>query len=170
MKIRDLLWILAYPIYQVIGTFRHEGAHALVAILSGAEVTKFVFWPSMPNGLFYWGYVMVVGPTGVLFSAAPYLLDLITYFFFFPLCMLVLFKRKWIWINLVVISLISPFANSLYNYRGRLSSLNDVFKMFQALPDGLVQGYFLFTLWIYLMGIILVFGFSNTARNFRDQK
>ena len=170
MKIRDLLWILAYPIYQVIGTFRHEGAHALVAILSGAKVTKFVFWPSMTNGLFYWGYVMVVGPTGVLFSAAPYLLDLITYFFFFPLCMLVLFKRKWIWINLAVIGLISPFANSLYNYRGRLSSLNDVFYMFQALPDGLVQGYFLFTLWIYLVGIILVFGFSNTARNFRDQK
>lgn len=170
MKIWDLLWILAYPIYQVIGTFRHEGAHALVAILSGAEVTKFVFWPSMPNGLFYWGYVMVVGPTGVLFTAAPYLLDLITYFFFFPLCMLVLFKRKWIWINLAVIGLISPFANSLYNYRGRLSSLNDVFILFQDLPDGLVQGYFLFTLWIYLMGIILVFGFSNTARNFRDQK
>jgi len=170
MKIWDLLWILAYPIYQVIGTFRHEGAHALVAILGGAEVTKFVFWPSMLDGLFYWGYVIVVGPTGVLFSAAPYLLDLITYFFFFPLCMLVVFKRKWIWINLAVIGLISPFANSLYNYRGRLSSLNDVYKILQVLPGGFVQGYFLFTLWIYLMGIILVFGFSNTARNFRDHK
>jgi hypothetical protein len=84
--------------------------------------------------------------------------------------MLVVFKRKWIWINLAVIGLISPFANSLYNYRGRLSDLNDVYKIFQALPDDLVQGYFLFTLWIYLMGIILVFGFSNTARNFRDHQ
>jgi len=170
MKIRYLLWILAYPIYQVIGTFRHEGAHALAAILSGAEVTKFVFWPSMLDGLFYWGYVIVTGHTGVLFSAAPYLLDLITYFFFFPLCMLVVFKRKWIWINLAVICLISPFANSLYNYRGRLSSLNDVNKILQVLPEGLVRGYFLFTLWIYLIGIFLVFAFSNTARNLRDHK
>jgi len=170
MKIWDLLWILAYPIYQVIGTFRHEGAHALVAILTGAEVTRFVFWPSQYNDMFYWGYVMVVGHTGVLFNAAPYLLDLITYFFFFPLCMLVVFKRKWIWINLAVIGLISPLANSLYNYRGRLSSLNDVYKILQVLPEGLVQGYFLITLWIYLVGIILVFGFSNTARNFRDHK
>ena len=167
MKIRDLLWILAYPIYQVIGTFRHEGAHALAAILSGAEVTKFVFGPSMLDVLFYWGYVIVIDPTGVLFSAAPYLLDLITYFFFFPLCMLVVFKRKWIWINLAVIGLISPFANSLYNYRGRLSSLNDVGKILRDLPDLIVHGYFFSTLVIYIIGIILVFGFSKTARYFK---
>jgi hypothetical protein len=36
---RDMLWILAYPIYQIIGTIRHEGSHALVALLEGARVT-----------------------------------------------------------------------------------------------------------------------------------
>ncbi len=167
MKIKDLLWLLAYPIYQVIGTFRHEGAHALVAIIRGGEVSKFVFWPSLYNGDFYWGYVIFDGPKGLLSSAAPYLLDLITFCFFFPLCLFVLFKRKWIWLNLAVIGLVSPLANSFYNYRGGLSSLNDVGKMFRDLSDILVHGYFFSTLVIYLIGIILVFGFSKTARFFR---
>ena len=167
MKIRDLLWVLAYPIYQVIGTFRHEGAHVLIAFLEGKEVTKFVFWPSTYNDQFYWGYVVYEGSTSLLSSSAPYLLDLITFGIFLPLCALVLFKRKWIWINLIAIGLISPFANSIYNYRGRLSSLNDVGKMFRDLPDLLVHGYFYSTLVIYLIGIILAFGFSRTARCFR---
>ena len=168
MKIRDLLWILAYPVYQVIGTFRHESAHALITILGGGEIKEFVFWPSLYKGDFYWGYVVSSGgPTGPLFSAAPYLLDLITFVFFLPLCALVLFKRKWIWINLIAIGLISPFANSIYNYRGGLRTMNDVGEMFRDLPDLIVHGYFYSTLLIYLIGIILVFGFSKTARYFR---
>ena len=170
MKLRDLLWVLAYPLYQIIGTFRHEGAHALVAILEGREISKFVFWPSTYNGQFYWGYVVYEGATSLLSSAAPYILDLITFVFFLPLCALFLFKRKWIWINLIAIGLISPFANSLYNYKGRLSSLNDVWKMFQDLPDMLVHGYFLITLLIYLIGIIIAFGFSRTARYYKKPK
>lgn len=168
MKIKDLWWLLAYPIYQIIGTFRHESAHALISILGGGEVSKFVFWPSTLNGRFYWGYVICDGPTGLLFSSAPYLLDLITFTLFFHLCTLVLFKRKWIWINLVVIGLISPFGNSLYNYWGGLKSMNDVGKMFRALPDFIVHGYFISTLVIYLIGIVLVFGFSKTARSFKE--
>ena len=54
MKRKDLLWFLAYPVYQTIGTLRHEGSHALAAMAEGAEVTKLVFWPSFSNGRFYW--------------------------------------------------------------------------------------------------------------------
>lgn len=168
MKLRDLLWVLAYPIYQIIGTIRHEGAHALIAILEGKEVAKFVFWPSMYQDQFYWGYVIYDGSASLLSSSAPYLLDLITFLFFLPLCAVVFFKRKWIWINLIAIGLISPFANSLYNYRGGLTSLNDVGKMFRALPDLLVHSYFITTLGVYLVGVFLVFGFSKTARFFRE--
>jgi hypothetical protein len=34
LKKTDLLWLLAYPIYQIIGTIRHEGSHALAGLLS----------------------------------------------------------------------------------------------------------------------------------------
>ena len=49
MKKKDFLWLLLYPVYQTIGTFRHEGSHALAAMAEGAEVTQFVFWPSFDN-------------------------------------------------------------------------------------------------------------------------
>jgi hypothetical protein len=72
---RDLLWILAYPIYQIIGTIRHEGSHALVALLEGARVTEFVFWPSFTKYGFYWGYVRITGSTDWIFLAAHVAID-----------------------------------------------------------------------------------------------
>ena len=33
LKREDLLWLLAYPLYQIIGTIRHEASHALLAWL-----------------------------------------------------------------------------------------------------------------------------------------
>jgi hypothetical protein len=50
MKRKDLLWALAYPVYQIIGTLRHEGSHALAAMAEGAKVTKSVFWPNFHLG------------------------------------------------------------------------------------------------------------------------
>jgi hypothetical protein len=55
MKRKDLLWILAYPAYQIIGTIRHEGSHALAAMAEGVEVKKFVFWPNVDLEHFSWG-------------------------------------------------------------------------------------------------------------------
>ena len=53
-KLVDLLWIAAAPLYLLIGTARHEGSHALVALMEGAKVAKFVFWPTERG----WGYVL----------------------------------------------------------------------------------------------------------------
>jgi len=161
---RDLLWILAYPIYQIIGTIRHEGSHALVALLEGARVTEFVFWPSFTKYGFYWGYVRITGSTDWVFLAAPYLVDLITFAIFFCVCMWLLIRRKWIWLNLVIIGMISPFANSLYNYLGNSGPNTDVGRLLEVLPNNVVHWYFLLTLAVYVLGIFLVFRFSRTAR------
>ena len=79
MKRKDLLWILAYPVYQIIGTIRHEGSHALAAMAEGAEAKKFVFWPNFDLGRFHWGYVDW-GYSTWFATAAPYFCDLITFF------------------------------------------------------------------------------------------
>ncbi len=167
---KDFLWILAYPIYQIIGTIRHEGSHALVALLEGARVTEFVFWPSITKYGFYWGYVRITGSTDWVFLAAPYLVDLLTFAIFFCICMRLLIRRKWIWLNIVIIGLISPFANSLYNYWGSAGSSNDVGKLLEILPSNVVHGYFWLTLPVYVIGIFLVFRFSKTARFMKTQK
>ena len=138
MKITDLLWILAYPIYQLLGTFRHEASHALVAMAEGAKITEFVFWPT--EG--YWGYVRWEGSVTSATTGAPYLCDLLTFVVFFAVCMLVRFDRRWIWLNLIAVGVISPLVNSIPNYRLGLSGPNDVGKLLESLPENIVHGYF----------------------------
>ena len=54
----DLLWLTAYPIYQLVGTFRHEASHALAVLLQGAKSREFVFWPMIQEAQgFKWGYM-----------------------------------------------------------------------------------------------------------------
>ena len=74
---RDLLWVLAYPLYQLVGTLRHELGHAIVALLLGAKIEKLVFWPSRIDGVFHWGYTVWYGRPAVIVSAAPYILCLL---------------------------------------------------------------------------------------------
>lgn len=160
MKITDLLWILAYPVYQLTGTLRHEASHALVALLEGAKVTEFVFWPTRG----YWGYVIWEGPVTSATIGAPYVCDLMTFGLFFVLCMTARFKRRWVWLNAVVLGMISPLINSVYNYWRGLRGPNDVGKLLESLPPLFIHAYFWFTMVFYLVGLILVFKWSRTAR------
>lgn len=160
----DFLWLLAYPIYQIIGTFRHEGSHALVGLMQGAEIKKFVFWPSITEHGFYWGYIRYQGQTDWLFDAAPYLFDLLTFILFFCICMWILIPPRWVWVNLTIIGLVSPFVNSLYNYYGRGNPRNDVYKLLVEIPDLFVHAYFVATLFLYILGMVLVFRYSRTSR------
>ena len=118
MRKKDLLWILAYPIYQLIGTLRHEASHALVILAQGGEITDFTFWPTEGG---YWGYVSWHGTASspaasIAIDAAPYLVDALTFLVFFTICMLIVFKWRWLWINLIAIGIVSPLVNSAYNY------------------------------------------------------
>src|SRR5690242_19390678 len=79
----DLLWVLALPVYQLIGTVRHEAFHAVVAAAEGARITRFVAWPSVYEHQFLWGYIIWQGRTDVLVTIAPYLGDLLTFAVFF---------------------------------------------------------------------------------------
>jgi len=170
LKKTDLLWVLAYPLYQLISTFRHEGAHALSAWLEGAKIQEFVFWPSVHETWgFRWGYVQWEGDTDWLTTAAPYIIDLLTFLLFFWLCMRARFERRWLWVNAIAIGLLSPFINSIYNYVGGLDSLNDVGNLLRELPPLPVHLYFILTLILYLVGMVVVFRSSPTAKHYNKQ-
>lgn len=145
---RDLWWLLAYPAYQIIGTIRHEGSHALAVLLEGGTVREFVFWPTWGEK-FYWGYVRWSG-SGVTWitSFAPYLVDLVTFAVFYALCTRVA-MRRWLWVNLAIVGLVSPLINSGYRYASSFVRDGDLAPVMRALPDATVHAYFIGTLALY---------------------
>ncbi|MEA3310057.1 MAG: M50 family metallopeptidase [Chloroflexota bacterium] len=164
MRRKDWWWLLVYPLYQLLGTLRHEASHALVAWRQGFQVTAFVFWPTRG----YWGYVAWDGPLTVATLAAPYVCDLLTFLLFLAVCMRIRFRRRWLWLNVSILGLVSPLVNSFYNYWRGLRCANDVGRLLQRVPPQLVHGYFGLTLGLYCVGIVLVFTLSKTARGDRQ--
>jgi hypothetical protein len=167
----DFLWILAYPIYQLIGTLRHEAGHAIMAMVEGAQIQEFVFWPTLhENNQFFWGYVSWnTQDTTWMTTAGPYLVDLITYTIFFWILMIIPIRWRWLWLNLVIIGLLSPLLNSLYHYQGAFSSTNDVALLLQELPVTGVHLYFLTSMIIYTIGLVTVFRISSSAHLYDKQ-
>lgn len=148
MRPKDLLWILAYPIYQLVGTLRHEAAHALAAVAFGGRITAFVFWPTPGR----WGYVSWTGPSGFLTSAAPYLLDLATFLAAFVLvgCW---GMRRWVALNVIALGVLSPLVNSAYNYARRLRPHSDVYRLLEQGDAAPIHAYFIATLGLYAAGL-----------------
>ena len=159
MSKRDFLWLIGFPVYLIIGTIRHESAHALVAWLQGAEVTKFVFLPGLVDGQLYFGYVRWIGgDTNWLTTAAPYFLDLLTFAVFIALCQFVCFKRHWLWLNLVILGILSPLVNSGYQYfKPGLFGRGDIGRLMEKLPPWQVHAYMITTVLLYLAGTVIVF-------------
>ena len=153
---RDLLWILAYPLYQLVGTLRHELGHAVVAILLGGKIEKLVFWPTQTEAGFHWGYTVWYGRPAVIVSAAPYILDLVVFGTFFLICTRVRFRRHWVWVNLVIVGLFSPFVNSVYSYVRGVMGAGDVARLLVDLPGALVHGFFAVTLVTYAVGLLFI--------------
>lgn len=83
---------------------------------------------------------------------------------------MVYFKRRWVWLNLVVLGVISPLFNSYHNYSIGLEKLNDVGRLLEFLPAGIVHGYFWLTMSAYLVGLVIVFTLSRTARTKMEQE
>ena len=154
----DLLWILAYPVYQILGTIRHEGSHAIAATIEGAHVTNFVIYPQTDLGRFTWGYTEWNGDTGWFTDAAPYLCDLLWFAGFFFLITRVAWKIHPIWLNLVVLGLISPLVNSFSQWMAGIfgSKETDVAKWLAAGPDAVIHLYFFITVTTYVLGLLIV--------------
>lgn len=153
---RDLLWLLAIPLYVLIGTLRHELSHAIVALLLGGQIERLVFWPTWSETGFRWGYVVWYGRVALVVTVAPYLCDLAMFALFFVICKRIRFRRHWVWVNLVIIGLISPLLNSAYNYVRGLMGSGDVARLLGELPDPAVHAYFAVTLCLYVIGLFLV--------------
>jgi len=150
---RDSVWLLAYPLYQTIGTIRHEGAHAVAILLEGGRVDEFVFWPTWGER-FYWGYVRWSGRADWLVSAAPYLLDLITFAVFYLICTRARIRQHQLWVNLAAIGLISPSINSGYRYVSSFFRVGDLTPVMAALPPLVVHAYFILTLALYVLASV----------------
>lgn len=160
LRLTDLWWLLAYPVYQIFGTIRHEGSHALMASFEGADVTKFVFWPQTDTGRFTWGYTQWTpgSATGWATDAAPYFCDLLWFVGFFFLLTRAPIRNHLIWLNLAIIGLLSPLVNSFVQWMAGIfgSNQTDVAKWLAAWPDGIVHFYFLVTVAAYVIGIVAV--------------
>ena len=160
-----MLWALAYPVYQVIGTIRHEAGHALAAISQGAEIIDLVFLPSIADGQFYFGYVRWKGATNIFVLAAPYFLDLLVFLVFFYLCYYGRFKRHWLWLNLVIVGILSPLMNSGYQYlKSWLNMGGDIARLVAELPAVWVHAYMISVIVLYLVGTPLVVKKSRHIR------
>jgi hypothetical protein len=155
MRKKDFLWLLAYPVYQIIGTFRHEASHALAAMAEGADIKKFVFWPNFDLGRFQWGYASWKGSTTWFTIAAPYFCDLLIFFVALLVILEARPRRRWLWLNILIIGMLSSLVNSAYNYSCGLAghSSSDVGKLLCDLNPVAVHLYFALTLLFYAWGL-----------------
>ena len=146
---KDFLWLLLYPAYQTIGTIRHEGSHALAAMAEGVGIKEFVFWPARG----YWGYVAWDASPTWFAWAAPYFCDLITFFVAFLIVLVAKPKPRWLWFNILIIGMLSPFINSLHNYWIGVAGSGDVSRLLGSLEPLAVHLFFVITLLLYLWGM-----------------
>ncbi|HSN72855.1 MAG TPA: hypothetical protein VLT59_15165 [Steroidobacteraceae bacterium] len=124
----DTIWhiIPGLIIYQILGTARHELAHALAFKLYGWKVTRLFITPHIYQGSFYWGRCMAEVQGGARHSShihlAPYEACALSL-----LCWGVV-ARTWpppwtlndrlawnLWAAFTAMFLISPVVDTVYN-------------------------------------------------------
>jgi hypothetical protein len=159
MSWTDLWWLLGIPVYLTFGTARHELSHALVAKIEGADITKVVLWPQTDLGRFTFGYTQWTGSTDWVTDAAPYFCDLLWFVGFFFLITRLPIRNHMLWLNLVIVGLISPLINSFWQWMAGIfgSPETDVAKWVNEVPGALVHLYFLVTVAAYAVGLFAVF-------------
>jgi hypothetical protein len=151
---KDFLWALASPVYEIIGVIRHEGSHALAAIAEGARIRNFVFWPTFHP--FRLGYVRWVGSTTWFTHAAPYFCDLVIFFIAILIVLEAKPRRRWLWLNILIIGMATPLLNSAGNYGTWLAwglGRNDIGKILVYLDPVAVHLYFVLTILLYAWGL-----------------
>jgi hypothetical protein len=132
-------------------TARHEGSHAFMAYLEGAQIKELRLLPGVHEELgFYFGYVKHSGDTTWLTESAPFFTDLIIVFI---TSLILTFVRPVRFYNeLLFFGIGSPIIDLIYNYQGGLwRSGTDVSDLLELLPKGLVHTLFILTIVICVM-------------------
>ena len=133
---------------------RAEGSHALAAMTEGAKVTEFVFWPSFRDGKILWGHVVYEGSTTWFTTAAPYFCDLPVFFVALFVILEARPRCRWLWLNILIIGMLSSLVNSAYNYFGGLTgSFNDIGELLGVLDPIAIHLYFALALLFYAWGV-----------------
>lgn len=113
-----LIHLLAYPIYQILGTLRHEGAHAIAAMLYGFRIIEFKVFPHVADGKWYFGHVYYdtggEEPSSNI-HLAPYYVDVICGVALAAVLRLVEFSNvHWALFALIMLG-VSPVLDTGYN-------------------------------------------------------
>lgn len=136
ITVKSLL-ITAIMFYWTIA--RHEGSHALMARLEGAEIREIKLLPGIHKDLgFYFAYVNHAGETSWLTEAAPFFSDLLLMFI---ASAFLYWKRGTRYYNaLLLLGFISPIIDLVYNYQGGLwREGTDVSDLLVHVPEAFVH-------------------------------
>jgi hypothetical protein len=155
LKKSDLWWLLGWPVYQLLGTARHELSHAAVTVCQGARIEQIAIVPSFQPDGFLWGYVSWTGGQVTwLVAAAPYLVDLALYLAVLLVCLTAVRLRRWLWLNLFILGLLSPFVDTAANYSKLLRRPSgDVNELASQFSPVLIHSLFLAVMIFYLLGM-----------------
>jgi hypothetical protein len=124
----DILWhiIPGLLIYQILGTTRHEVAHAIAFVLSGYKLVELHVLPHRYKDEFYWGRCVAEPQGGAKHNVhvylAPYEVNAVAITIWF--CVARWASHAWVanarlnwnlWALFTVLFLISPIVDLLYN-------------------------------------------------------
>jgi len=132
---------------------RHEGSHAVMAYLEGADIQELRLFPGVHKELgFYFAYVEHSENTTWLTEAAPYFSDVLL---LLVASALLLWKQNIRFFNeILLLGFISPIINLIYNYQGGLwRSGTDVSDLLDQLPKTLVHLTFISTIIIAILAL-----------------
>lgn len=143
-----LIIVIAFILWT---TTRHEGSHAIMAYLEGAEIKELRLLPGIHKDLgFYFGYVKHAGDTTWLTESAPFFSDLILII----ITGLILTYIRGIKFHdeLLLFGMGSPIVDLIYNYQGGLwRKGTDVSDLLELLPESWVHTSFILTISISVM-------------------
>ena len=133
-----LAHLLFIPAYMLLGTAKHEYAHAIAAKRQGLTVTRIQLFPHIRDGNFYWGYVSwtgaVVADSGTYM--APYIVDAIllalgslVIWLFVPMAWWI--ENSHVFFVTTIIGLILPIFDIGYNFmKWRFRKSGDFWEVF----------------------------------------
>ena len=113
-----MIHVLLIPIYQIISTLRHEGAHALTAKAYGFPITVFKILPHRHDGHFYWGRVSWL-PTNRdrwLIYMMPYIVNVVSLAAGTAMIRFIDWSSFHLYTLTAIMLVLSPAIDTIYNF------------------------------------------------------